>query len=132
VVTIQTFSGFIPSIAGSSTSWVFAGPTALLTTTAGQRMTASAEAPLGLASGGPQYVQIDMCYQPSGGGTLANFAGFNYSITQMGTVRIPYAVAGSVLPGAGTWNVGYCVMNNYGSIAISNNDYVNGWVMVTN
>jgi hypothetical protein len=33
--------------------------------------------------------------------------------------------------GAGTWNLGYCV-KNYGPNAISNNDFVNGWIMVTN
>jgi hypothetical protein len=141
VVTIQTFLGLI-SIIWNSTSfngdWVFAGPTASVTTTTVQRMTASAEAPMALGAGGNavtagsiQDAAVDMCYQASGGGLLTNFSGFRYSLSQFGTVRIPYAAAGSVVPGAGTWNVGVCV-NNKGPIAISNNDFVNGWVMVTN
>ncbi len=32
---------------------------------------------------------------------------------------------------AGTYTVGFCVQNN-GAQAIDSNDYVNGWVIVTN
>jgi hypothetical protein len=39
------------------------------------------------------------------------------------------ASASKVLP-PGTFNVGMCVRNN-GSSTINNNNYVNGWVMVT-
>jgi hypothetical protein len=87
---------------------------------------------MGLASGGPQAVQYDLCYQPNAGGTLVNFTGAGYSIGQFTTNRFAWTAAGSVVPGAGTWKVGFCVFNNGGAIAISNNDFVNGWVLITN
>ena len=132
VVTIKTFAGFVGnSIAGSATAFVFAGPTTVVTTTAGQRITGSAEAPLALASGGPETAWIDLCFQPSAGGDLLNFSGGNFSESQIGTVRFPYSAAGSIIPGAGTWNVGYCIWN-VGTLGLNNNDFVNGWVIVTN
>ena len=42
-----------------------------------------------------------------------------------------YSVAASGVPGAGTWNVGFCVMNLF-SPKLENNSVVNGWVQVTN
>ncbi|MGD0166086.1 MAG: hypothetical protein ABSC51_02195 [Gaiellaceae bacterium] len=42
-----------------------------------------------------------------------------------------FAAAASVVPGAGTWNVGFCVLNEEGA-AINNTGSVNGWVQVTN
>ncbi len=95
-------------------------------------MTGVGEAPLGLASGGPQDAQYGLCYQPAAGGSLANFSGSFYSIGQFTTNRFSWTAAASVIPGAGTWNVGFCVLNNGGAIAISNNDYANGWVLTTN
>ena len=132
IVTTSVFSGFIGSIAGNSTVYVFAGPTATVITTAGQRMTGAAEAPMGLASGGPQTARYGLCYQPSAGGIMTNFAGGAYSVGQFTTNRSAWTAAGSVVPGAGTWIVGFCVLNNGGALAIDNNDYVNGWVQITN
>ncbi len=132
IVTTGVFYGLVGPIAGNSTAYGFAGPTTLVTTTAGQRMTGVGEAPLGLASGGPQVAQYGLCYQPAAGGSLANFTAGGYSIGQFTTNRFSWTAAASVAPGAGTWNVGFCVLNNGGAIAISNNDYVNGWVQITN
>jgi len=132
IVTTGVFYGLVGPIAGNSTAYVFAGPTTPVTTTAGQRMTGVGEAPLGLASGGPQDAQYGLCYQPAAGGSLANFSGSFYSIGQFTTNRFSWTAAASVIPGAGTWNVGFCVLNNGGAIAISNNDYANGWVLTTN
>lgn len=132
IVSIGVWGGFVGSIAGSSSGWVFAGPTTVVTTVAGQRITGAAQAPLGLASGGPQTFEYDICYQPSGGGSLTNFSGGAFSIGQITTTRSSWPAMGSKSPGAGTWKVGYCVLNNGGAIAISNNDFVNGWVLVHN
>jgi hypothetical protein len=132
IVATGAFSGFVNAVAGSSTVYVFAGPTASVTTTANQRLTGAAEAPIALAAGSPQQdARYGLCYQPNAGGTLTNFVGFNYSIGQFTTVRHAWAAAASVVPGAGTWNVGFCVMNS-GTGQINNNDYMNGWVQVTN
>lgn len=134
IVATATFNGFAgASIAGSATAWVFAGPTATVTTTASQRITGAALAPLGLASGGPQLAQIDLCYQPSaGGGTVTNFTGGAFAIVQMTTTRVAIPATASIIPGAGTWKVGFCINNYGGAIALTNNDFINGWVQVTN
>ncbi|NUQ77685.1 MAG: collagen-like protein, partial [Polyangiaceae bacterium] len=96
-------------------------------------LTGAAEAPMGLPAGSPaQSARIDLCYQPSAGGTLTNFSGGFYSIHRMTGERRAYPAAGTVVPGAGTWNVGLCVLNNGGAAAISDNDYTNGYVQVTN
>jgi hypothetical protein len=80
---------------------------------------------------GNQFFRYGVCYQPAGGGAMTNFAGDNFSIGQVTTTRHEWTAAATVVPGAGTWNVGFCVRND-GPTSIVNNDYVNGWVMVTN
>src|SRR5262249_53843612 len=127
IVTTVAVSGYVgASIAGSATAYVFAGPTAQGTTTAGQRLTRAREAPPGLASGGPKTAFIGLCYQSTAAGApLINFVGGGFSIFQMTTTRASYAASASVVPGAGTWNVGVCVENQGGAIALTNNDYVN-------
>jgi hypothetical protein len=83
-----------------------------------------------LSSGGPESFEYDLCFQPNAGGALTNFTGGNYSIGQATTVRHTFTAAASVRPGVGTWKVGYCTFTQ--GAALDNNDYVNGWVMVTN
>ncbi len=136
IVTTATFAGAVPSIAGA-VALVFAGPTATVTTTAGQRLTATAVAPLGFGAGAlPSTALVDVCYRPQAGGNLINFAAGNYAEHRFVAERRGYSAAGSVVPGAGTWLVGLCLANATGAganpSAISDNDYVNGWVQVTN
>lgn len=132
IVATGSFSGLINTIAASSSAYVFAGGTATVTTTAGQRLTATAVGPMGLAAASAvQNGIVDVCYQPSAGGTISNFAGGSYMLHRFGPQRTPYAAAGSVVPGANTWKVGLCVRNT-GAVAITDNDYSNGWVQVTN
>ncbi len=132
IVSTAVWGGLVNTIAGSGSTWVFAGPTVSVTTTASQQLTGVGEAPIALGSGGPQTFEYDLCYQPNGGGALVNFTGGNFSIGQITSNRFSWTATGSVTPGAGTWNVGFCVINDGGSAAISNNDYVNGWVQVHN
>ena len=121
----------ISSIPGNGVAWVFAGPFAVVTTTAMQRLTGVGEAPLGLAAG-TQTARVDLCFQNNAvPGILTNFSGGSYSLHQFAAVRAAYPAVGSVVPGAGTWRVGTCVFNS-GVNALSNNDYGNGWVQVTN
>ncbi|HEY0132698.1 MAG TPA: hypothetical protein VGB85_01425 [Nannocystis sp.] len=128
------FNGFAgASIAGSAGAYVFVGPFAVVTTTVSQRLTAAGTAPIALTVPGPQTAQLGLCYQNNANpGVLTNFVGGAYSIVQFTNIRISQAVAASVVPGAGTWRVGVCVQNNGGANALANNDYVNGWVQVTN
>ena len=55
--------------------------------------------------------------------------GSSFSQHSFSTTRETYAAAASKVLPPGTFNVGMCVRNN-GSSTINNN-YVNGWVMVT-
>ena len=133
VVTTGGFTGQISSIAGPSVVYVFAGPATVLTTTASQRLTGSAVAMLAstASTGGEPFV-YGLCYQPNTGGTIVNFMGPNYLIGYAWPDRRSFAAAASVVPGAGTWNVGFCVLNTGNPNAIDSNGYVNGWVQVTN
>jgi hypothetical protein len=129
VVATGVFVGFANIIPVNNTlTWAFMGPTALVSTTAVQRLTGTAEVPIGAAAS--TTVHIDLCYQPNGGGALVNFSGGAYSIHQVTTTRAEFSAVGSVVPGAGNWNVGMCTRQN--TSQINNNDYVNGWVQVTN
>lgn len=130
VVAIQGFSGFIPTIPGSASGYAFVGPTTSVTLTSTQRLTGSASAVLGLSTGGPQAINIGMCYQ-QGAGTINNFYGANYMAPYATTSRLLMTAPATAFLAAGTYNVGFCVFNN-GALALSNNDYVNGWVMVSN
>ncbi len=81
--------------------------------------------------GSDQNFIYGLCYQPSAGGNLTNFFGANFSLGAKSNQRQSWAAAATVVPGAGTWNVGFCVQNGSGS-PINNNGRVNGWVMVVN
>ncbi len=121
------------AIAPLASAYVFVGPTAQVTTTAAQRITGAAEAPLGLAAGSAsQTAQVGLCYQSTlAGAAINNFSGSNYSVHLFHAGRDSYSAAGSVMPGAGTYNVGLCV-RNVGAAAITDNDFVNGYVQITN
>ena len=54
------------------------------------------------------------------------------STLQITTVRTAFSPAASVVPGAGTWKVGGCVFWNASTVSLTNNDFVNGWVHVSN
>jgi len=132
VVATSTFSGSI-GIVDVGAEWVFAGATVNVTTTATQRITGAAQAPLGtsLTSANASF-SYDLCY--GSGSTLANFSGSSSSQASVSSTagRVSFTAAASVTPGAGTWQVGYCILNfGAGTVALDNNDIVNGWVVVT-
>ncbi len=134
VVATSTFGGSIAPIASGSTAWVFAGPTVNVTTTATQRITGAAQAPLGTLTAGTASFSYDLCYRAAATtNALTNFTGANASDGAVSdtTGRLSFAADASVVPGAGTWEAGYCVLNS-GSIALDNNDFVNGWMILTN
>lgn len=134
VVATSVLSGAVEAIAGGATAWVFAGPTASVMTTESQRITGVAEAPLGTtATDSAASFLYDLCYRAGGSSDVpVSFAGANSSVGQVSaaTGRLPFPAAGSIVPGAGTWEVGFCVLNS-GSAALDMNDFLNGWVMVT-
>jgi len=136
IVATSTLSGRIETISASVRQilqFVFAGPTVDITTTALQRITGAVQAPLGTTTSGLASFNYDLCYRTAGtSDTLMNFTGANPSSGEVSDTagRLSFTAAASVVPGAGTWQVGYCVLNS-GTIDLNNNDMVNGWVIVT-
>lgn len=127
-IVTSPISGVIPAITGSATNWVFAGPTVSVTTTADQQITGVAQATLGIVTGTASF-SYDLCYAAAATPTaLTNFAGTNSPDGTITAAQLSFTAAGSVTPGAGTWIVGFCVLNS-GANALDNNDIVNGWII---
>jgi hypothetical protein len=134
VVATASFNGSAGTIPSSPSAYVFVGPTGTVTITASQRLTVMAVAILA-AVGTTQLSDLGLCYRNAGTPAVepTNFVGGNYLSVPITPGRKPYTVAGSVLLGqSGTWTVGMCIRNSATVQTVTDNDYVNGWVMVTN
>lgn len=134
IVATGSFGGGIGNIAANATAYVFIGATVNVTTTGNQRLTGAGVAALGTTSATAASFMYGLCYRAAGTANApTNFVGGLYTIGNMTSTagRTGWGAAGSLIPGAGTWQVGYCV-NNYGAVAVNNNDFSNGWVQVTN
>lgn len=105
--------------------WVFAGPTVSVKTATTQHLVGTAVAVLGSTSS--TVFDFGLCYQNSSGGQVRNFVGQDYLTADATHLRQPYTASAGVVPGAGTWKVGFCVVNE-GPFALNDNDFVNGWV----
>ena len=133
VVATYTFGGAVRTIDFDSRQWFFAGPTISVTTTESQRITGAAQAPLGTTTAGIAVFRYDLCYRTAGTTNIpVNFTGVNYSQGKVSDTAgvLSFTAAASVVPGAGIWEVGYCVWNT-GTLDLNNNDYVNGWIIIT-
>lgn len=130
IVTRVGFSGLILSIAPGP-AWGFAGPTAVVTTNAGDRLTGTAGGDMG-SSGATGNADVGLCYRPSTNSfaPLTSFSGNHRPLFT--PERRTYIAAATVVLGAGTWKVGLCVRNNSPvGLTISNNFNAIGWVEVT-
>jgi hypothetical protein len=133
IVATYTLSGAVGTVSSGATEWVFAGTPANVSTTATQKITGVAQAPLGTSTAGVASFGYDLCYRSAGSSDpLTSFTDPNSSIGEVSDTagRLSFTAAASVSPGEGTWEVGYCILNN-GAIDLDNNDLVNGWVVVT-
>jgi hypothetical protein len=135
VVTTVSLAGAVGLIPAFASSWAFVGPIAAVTIGGGQRLTGSAAAALGASTvNGAIVFDISICWQLQPAGTITPFFLSDYITAVIATPneRGTYAVAATLSGlGAGTYNVGYCVRNS-SSQQLDGNDWVNGWVMVTN
>ena len=132
-LSIGTFAGPIGTVPGTGSDWAFIGATTTFTITAEQRLTGSAQAALGTFSVSPAIFLYDLCYRPSGSPDApSNFTsgGFTVGSISSSTGRISFFATGSVIPGGGAWEAGYCIYND-SEVDLDNCDYVNGWLMVT-
>ena len=134
VVDTKAFAGPVPDEVKAppvEPAWTVVGPTVTVTTTSTQKLVGSAVAVFGSTLGTEFW--FGLCYQPASGLTepINGFMGWDVTKADATANSLPYAAAGSVTPGAGTWEIGYCV-NNLGSNSLDNNGSVNGWVQVVN
>lgn len=132
VVAIHAFAGPISTISDGTPNYTFAGPTVTITTTATQRLTGSASLRLANQTGSVPTVRIGLCYRTSPGGTITNFVGGPHvAINVPAAQQALYPASASVVPGAGTWDVGACARSE-GPVPLTGNGNSNGWIMVTN
>ncbi len=126
------FYGPVQSIAPNSQSWVFAGPPVMVSTTAAHpRITTTASAALGFATGSsPDFADLGMCYRLSSGGIVLNFYGGSFTQHGFAGARQPYTATGTIALTPGSYLVGLCVRNR-SSKPINNNNFVNGYAQVT-
>jgi hypothetical protein len=129
ILSVATFGGSVPALIADNANYQFAGPTTTVTTGAGQRLLGAGTTALGKTLAGLVSFRYGLCYQADAGGPIVNFVGGLYIVGQMDNgPRQSWSATASVLPGAGTWKVGFCTFN---TVDINNNDYVNGWVIVS-
>jgi len=136
---VKTFNllNIVGDIPAGETTFNFHGPTANIQLTATQRVTATVTAVLGTQSGTAAAFDYNLCYQllatptaPEGPVTLFDNRGW---LTATATsIKSPFTAAQSVVPGSNnSFKFGFCTKNT-SATAIDNNDWVTGWVMVTN
>jgi predicted secreted protein len=141
---IQPFGGPISNeLVAAAPVWRFAGSTTTVALGDEQRITGSAQAPLGVSpTASSELLMYGLCYQSTEPESWV--LPFTYdreqneenpSVTPVSSTRTPFAASETVsgLP-AGTYAVGFCVRAAApdGLSRLSNSGNVNGWVMVTN
>lgn len=131
VIDTQGLAGYARTVDAAAADYVFVGPTVIVSTTSTQQIVGMGVSVLG--SSLPTSFEYGLCYQQFyAGAPIDNFVGHGHALeAKSATTQLPYPAAASVQPGAGVWEVGYCVFN-YGPNPIDNNGYVNGWVQVVN
>jgi len=112
-VGIGNFGITVPS----GSAWVFLGPSIQFTTTASQRITGTVTASWTFGATPPSaYIYDALCYRVAGSSAApAPFAGTpdTYTSTVGGTTTV--TAADTLVPGAGTWEVGRCMQNQSGA-----------------
>jgi len=132
IVSVNTVNAGPKIIPGGNSFYVFAGATATITTTATQRIIVTGSIVLGRASNTPPnstFFNIGAGYQPLAGGFILNMAGTAYTAIDVTDTRTAQAIAGSIVPGAGSWKIG-AVIKNSSAVALDANDYMNLVIMV--
>lgn len=113
--------GAMPMVTGT-----FLGAKATVTTTALQRITGV----IGMTiAPGALMSQTDLCYAPTGTQNILPFTAFaGFHNAQGVTFEFPLSHADTVVPGAGTWDVGICSIGAVGGTL----NLVRGFFQVTN
>lgn len=133
IVSTNSFAGSIGDINDlDEINFSFRGPTATVTVSATQRITATATSALGTTSGTAD-IEYNLCYQSQPSGTITQFSQDDFFAVTATTNITSFTASQSIVPGiAGNYTVGMCIRNMSVSTYIDNNDWGQGWVMVTN
>ena len=128
---IGSFGGDVGTIPGDVDAFVFAGPTTQVTTGATQGLTASGSASLGATA--PVTVDVGICKQLAPTGPITVLAADQdlFQVIELTTNKTSYGISQTAAPGAGTWNVGMCVLDNSAQ-AVDHTDFSEGYAFVTN
>jgi hypothetical protein len=109
----------------------FVGTPALITTTATQRITATGAFSVGATAGGT--LRVDICIRASSSSAAPTSISNAYKVASVpANQRVLFSPASSLVPGAGTWQIGNCVASNAGTVTLNLNDWNSLWTMVTN
>lgn len=136
VVQVVTQAGSIGSIGViAGTPWVFAGPFAVVTVTAGQRISGTSVGSFGQSSASVAAASVSLCFSDNvNGATVAAFDTANYQDVFLRPSSEFTALTGSVsrvMTSGGTYRVGLCVRNR-STVVFNSNDFVTGWFMISN
>jgi hypothetical protein len=113
----------------SDKGWQFFGPTRRINVRDEQKIVGVGSAVFGTTSGTSR-IAVSLCYLKENGAIVA-LNGDNHLIADADSQRRTFSVSVAAELPAGTYSVGYCVVNQ-GKQTLGNNDYVNGWIMTVN
>jgi hypothetical protein len=140
ISSVATLSSAVGNINPSTTSspYQFIGspntrPT--VTTDDTQRIVGSAHANLSVLNAlddNHDDFYYGLCYQKSDSATVNEFKPNAFISGELETKLKVYSASQSVVPGAGTWKVGFCVNNSQPINRIDIGNAVSGWFMVVN
>jgi Collagen triple helix repeat (20 copies) len=130
-VSVSGFAGNVQgTISGNSFDWVFVGPSVSVTLAQLQTVTGAAETWVGFPAGTPsQQVNYGWCYRIGAGSVNTWNAQYHFARFG-GDGRHLISEAASMVFGPGTYSLGLCIQNN-GPAALTDNEWTNGWVMVS-
>ena len=135
VVTSPLAVTGLASTVTTSSSYVFLGsPTAYVSLVPGQKVAGVATAALGKTAVGTQSIRIDLCSQDSTTAITPLFNTSNFLIVELdnGPRRAVTVSNYRAAIAAETYRFGFCVASNSTPVTLDRNDWVNGWVTITN
>lgn len=136
IVPIAGTIGAIPFTASGPAPWRWAGPTATVTVSAGQRITGSGTATFVNPSATAVTVSVALCSSPDTAGAnpeALHPTAFPDGSMAPNSLKSTFSANGSqVMTQAGTYRVGFCIKNKSTNVNLTPNDVANAWFMVTN
>jgi hypothetical protein len=129
IVATHHFSGAIPTIPAGRSTFKFLGQAAPVMTADGQRLTSTASGVIGATTAGNPSTDLAICFQAFLGGGDPHFMNTYLTFNLVSGLRQMVSATGSGVLGAGTWRIGLCGRSD---APLDLNDFVSGWVQVTN